>query len=102
MSAISLATLSQNLNIATVEQIHVYSGMLLNRLNPDLRVLETANQAQFAAQFNIFQIADGTQRVMIRTSIEIDDNWTSDRSKKLWMWVKELSNTQIPPNFLNN
>lgn len=102
MSALTLSTLSQNLNISTVEQLHVYTGMLLNRLNPTLQVLETQDGSVFAAQFNVFQISDGTQRIITRSSIEIDPSFASDRTKKLWMFAKELSNVQLPPGFLSN
>lgn len=102
MSGISLSTLSQNLNIATVEQLHVYTGMLLNRMNPSLRVLETQDGSVFAAEFNIFTIADGSQRVITRTSLEIDPTYSSDKTKKLWMFVNELTNTQVPSAFLSN
>jgi len=102
MSAISLATLSQNLNIATVEQLHVYTGMLLNRMNPNLRVLETQQDSLFAAEFNIFTISDGTQRVITRTSLALDPTYNSDKTKKLWMFVNELTNTAIPAGFLSN
>lgn len=102
MSSISLATLSQNLNIATVEQLHVYTGMLLNRMNSNLKVLETQDGSVFAAEFNIFTIADGSQRVITRTSLKIDPTYNSDKTKKLWMFVEELTNTAIPAGFLSN
>lgn len=102
MSAINLATLSQNLNIATLEELHVYTGFLLNRVNPTLQVLETPTQVQYACQFNIFQVADGTHRVLTRTSLAIDPDWTSDKTQKLWKFVNQLSDVQIPASFLSN
>lgn len=102
MSAISLVTLSQNLNIATIEQLHVYTGLLMNRIYPTNQVLETPQQTQYACQFNTFQIADGSTRVLIRTSLPIDPNFVSDKSKKLWMFTGELGNLTIPPAFLSN
>jgi len=104
MSNINLALLAQNLDIETVEELHVYTGMLLNRLHPNLKVVETPDGSVFAAEFNIFKISDGTHRVITRTSIEIDPAFNSDRTKKLWKFVRRLdnANVQIPPAFLAN
>jgi hypothetical protein len=103
MSDINLAALAQNLNIATLEQLHLYTGILLNRLHSDLKVIETPGVAVSAAEFNIFTIADGSQRAIIRTSIAVDPTWNSDRSKKTWMFAQRLNgNVQIPASFLAN
>lgn len=103
MSDINLQTLAQNLNITTVEQLALYTGMLLNRMNAGLKVNETANEAVNVAEYNIFTIADGSQRAIIRLSLPIDPTWNSDRTKKTWMFAQPLNgNVQIPANFLSN
>lgn len=103
MSAINLTTLAQNLNITTVEQLHVYTGFLLNRLTPSLKFNEVANEAAIpVALFNIFTMPDGTQRIITRTSIAIKPEFLSDRSKKLWMFADELDTSTIPVGFLSN
>lgn len=103
MSDISLETLAQSLNIATAEQLHVYTGFLLSTIYPTLKVTEVANsEALRVAEFNIFTIADGSQRVITRTSIPIDPAYKYDRTKKLWMYTQPIDDIQIPAGFLSN
>jgi hypothetical protein len=47
-------------------------------------------------QNSIFTAADDTLRLLIRSSIELDPDYVSDRSKKLWMFAQEFENIAIP------
>jgi hypothetical protein len=101
MTAINLATDIPNA-IVTLEQLHAWSGTLLKRLNPTLAVLEAENLAQFVMQDGIFSAADNSDRLLVRASLEIDPDYKSDRSKKLWMFAREFSNVAIPAAFKTN
>ena len=101
MTTISLATDIPN-SIVTLEQLHAWSGLTLDRINPSLAVLEAENLAQFVMQTGIFSAADNSNRLLIRSSFAVDPNFISDRTKKLWMFAKEFSNVAIPTAFKEN
>ena len=101
MTAINLATDIPNA-IVTLEQLNAWSNLTLARINPTLAVLESENYSQFVMQSGIFSAADNSNRLVGRASFELDMNYISDRSKKLWMFVNEFSNVQIPAAFKVN
>jgi hypothetical protein len=101
MTAINLAGDVPNA-IVTLEQLNAWCGLTIARINPSLATLEAENYAQFVAQSGIFSSADNTNRLLIRTSLALDPNYISDRSKKLWMFVNEFSNVAIPAAFKAN
>lgn len=101
MTAINLATDIPNA-IATLEQLNAWSGITLDRINPSLAVLEAENLAQFVMQTGIFSAADNSNRLLIRSSLLMDPNFVSDRTKKLWMFAKEFSGVSIPQAFKEN
>jgi hypothetical protein len=101
MTALNIATQIPS-NIVTLEQIHAWSGFALNFINPNLGVLETPTSAQQIAQVNLFQSADAVFRAQFRVTPEIDSQYTLDRSKKIWMHVKEISTVQLPPGYTQN
>lgn len=100
MTALTLANLPSS--IATVEQLTAWCGLTLATINPTLAVLEAQDRAEVCAQINLFQAADGTSRLVVRASLPMDPALTYDRTKKLWLWTKDLSNTSIPAGFLAN
>ena len=101
MTLINLANDIPNA-IVTYEQLHAWSGLVLTRLNPTLSVLESDNFAQFVMQSGIFSAADNTSRLLIRSSIALQPDYVSDRSKKLWMFASEFSNIAVPASFKEN
>lgn len=101
MTTINLAT-SIPSNIATLEQLHVWTGLSLGYLNPTLAVLESANNPQKSVQTQIFQAADDYNYLLIRSLIRYDPNFVSDRTKKLWMFAQDLSNVALPAGFSAN
>jgi hypothetical protein len=101
MTAINLAADIPNA-IVTLEQLDAWVGLTIARINPSLAVLEAENYAQFVAQSGIFSAADNSNRLLVRTSLKLDPNYISDRSKKLWMFVEEFSNVAIPAAFKVN
>ncbi len=101
MTVINLATDIPNA-IVTLEQLHAWSGLTLARINPSLAILEAENFAQYVMQSGIFSAADNSNRLLTRASLELDMNYISDRSKKLWMFANEFSNVSIPAAFKAN
>lgn len=89
-------------NIALLEQHMAWSALALDFLNPTIAVLETPERAEKCAQTSIFQAADNTYRLLVRATLPLDPTYVSDRSKKLWMFVQELSNTSLPSGFTSN
>lgn len=55
-------------------------------------------------QSGVFQAFDGSERIFIRASVELDPTYKFDTSKKLWMFVKEFANGNIvvPAGFTTN
>jgi hypothetical protein len=48
---------------------------------------------------SIVSTADGNQRAICRASFELDPNYTTDTTQKLWMFAQPLSDTVIPAAF---
>lgn len=101
MSAINIGTQIPN-SIVTLEQLAAWCLLTLSRINPTLAVLESDVRSELAVQTGIFTAADESQRLLLRASIKLDPDYTSDRSKKLWMFAEELSNVQVPASFTTN
>lgn len=101
MSSLNLANQIPN-SIVTLEQHAAWSILALARINPNLAVLETEARAELAVQTGIFRAADETTRLLLRASIELDPAFSSDTSKKLWMFAREFGQTQIPASFTTN
>lgn len=101
MTAINLALDVPNA-IVTLEQLTAWCGLVTTRINPKLAILEAENFAQYVSQSGIFSAADNSSRLLVRNSLELDPNYVSDRSKKLWMFTKEFSNVAIPADFKAN
>lgn len=89
-------------NINTLERLHAWSGFALAFLNPTLAVLETPNSPQKVAQSQIFQATDNTNRLLVRATLVLPDDYVSDRTIKLWMRTLEFSNVALPAAFKVN
>lgn len=46
--------------------------------------------------FSIISTADQTQRAIVRTSIELNPSWTSDRTLPVWGFAEPMGNAIIP------
>lgn len=101
MSAINITNQIPT-SIVTVEQLHVWSGLALGFMFPTTKVVETELGAVNCIQSGIFQAADQSTRIFIRTSIELDGSYVQDRTSKLWMKAKELGNVVIPTGYTSN
>lgn len=88
--------------INTVESLVAWGIYVLATANPQKAILEDLNRSEYAAQTGIVKAADQSQRMIGRASLELDDTYLTDNTKKLWMHVKELSSVEIPPGFKTN
>lgn len=99
----TILTLSQiPTNINTVEKLHAWSGLLLASVNPTRQILETENTTEFVARYFVAIAFEGSTRLVERVSLPVDPTYVSDRTRKFWDFVQELSNTSIPASFLSN
>ncbi len=90
MTAIVLATDIPS-NIVTLEQLAVWAGNCLSKLNSTITVVEGVNYTQNAAQSGTFYIASNdTTRHIGRTSIEMNADYLIGGAKP-WMYAQELS-----------
>lgn len=101
MTAINIANQIPN-SIVTLEQAICWACLAGATINPSIASLETQNQSELVMQTAIFTGADKTQRLLLRASIELDPAFMYDRSKKLWMFAREISQTQLPAAFTTN
>ncbi len=87
-------------SIATVEQLAVWVGTLLDNVTGTKQIKEQENSLLvYAAQFQIFRAADETVRCIIRQSIELDPLYVADQTKKSWMFARPLTTAEIPLGF---
>ncbi|GAP99127.1 hypothetical protein [Leptolyngbya sp. NIES-2104] len=100
MSAVNIQTQIPN-SITTLEQLAAWVVLCLCRVNPTDSVLESDTIRELIAQNGIFRAADGTDRLFLRLSLELDPEFKTD-SRKLWMSVKEISQAQIPVAYTTN
>lgn len=85
--------------IVTVEQYVAWSGLLIHRLNPTLKVLETENSSELACTAATFTADDNTERLLLRINLKLNPNWQAT-AQKLWMATQELSQTEAPSGYL--
>ncbi|MBD0268555.1 MAG: hypothetical protein ICV77_09705 [Cyanobacteria bacterium Co-bin8] len=90
--------------ITTIAQLHTWSGLALEELNRGVNYKEAQGSAIDSGlaplvDTSIISAADGTKRLILRTSMELAPTYTSDRSKKMWMFTQNMSNALLPANF---
>jgi len=98
MTTLNLSIIPPQIN--TVERLAAYSALLLSRVNPTLSILEVLGEPEIRAAFaGVGTDSTGRQRLIMRISLELDANYASS-TEALWLDVKELSNVQVPAQFL--
>lgn len=86
--------------IATVEQLVAWCGMQLERTTGTRALVEVdGGLPEFVAQAPIARDPSGSPRLVVRVNLELDPVFTSDKTKKLWLHVKELIQGSIPAEF---
>ncbi len=101
MTAFSTADLPDGIN--TVEKLHLWSGTLLQHLNPELTVIEVGgslDRAILSQPWFITAANPPNWRVITRSSIQVNSNW--QRGGKLWNYALELGSASIPSEFKSN
>lgn len=87
--------------ITTLEQLHAWTGLALEEINPDLQVVEGSGAAVSVCDTGIFDVEQTKKtRLISRASLEINKGFTYS-GKKLWEEVLEFSNTALPAGFKN-
>lgn len=91
-------------SINTVERL-VFWGLLgLYDLNRGITYREasgTSIDSGLAPLVDVSYVstADGSQRAICRVSFEIDPEFTTDTTQKLWMFAEPLSDSILPDRF---
>lgn len=89
-------------SITTVEQMHAWTGTILNDLYLAQTAIEDTGTAARVAQQSAFLVT-ATQtpqwRLVNRTSLALNANWR--RSGRLWLSVATLGNSAIPSEYLS-
>lgn len=101
MSAINISNQIPN-NIVTMEQIFVWSGLALQFMNPQHKIVETEAGGVNAMQSGMFTAFDGSERIFIRGSIALNPAYKVDRTQKLWMFAEEFGQIVVPTGFTTN
>lgn len=97
MTTLSTTQIPSNIN--TVEKLLLWGALLLQKNNPTLAVVETANtNPEKVAQVAMIRADDDTIRAILRLSIPIDPNYASNTAK-FWENALELANIAIPTSF---
>lgn len=79
----------------TAEKLAAWAGLLLHRTNGNLKVVEAPNYSDYACQASIFQADDGTQRLIIRLTLELEDGY-AESGAKVWTQIKPFSEVAVP------
>ena len=83
--------------IQTIEQLTVWCGSILQRLNKQRTILEAEGEIpSLAVQFFQLAAADFTERAIYRVSVPLDANWQSNRDGAFWESVQQLSTADLP------
>lgn len=87
--------------IDTLEELVAWGQMTLYNLNSGAMYKEAEGSSIDSGlapliDFSIISTADGTQRAICRTSIELNSTWTADASMPLWNFAEAMSTAPIP------
>lgn len=87
--------------IDTLEELVAWGQMTLYNLNSGAMYKEAEGSSIDSGlapliDFSIISTADGSQRAICRTSLELNPSWTSDNSMPLWNFIEPMSTAVIP------
>lgn len=90
-------------DINTVEQLAVWALLLLDDQAGIVQIKEEENMLPvWAAQTQIVRVADKTKRMIGRFSLEMEPDYDTNTTVKLWRRVKEVVTTTIPITYTTN
>jgi hypothetical protein len=85
--------------VNSVEKLFIWATMVLARVNPTRRVVESPDLSAINVVVpNVIKADDNTVRFVGRVSIELDSNYGTG-TQKLWEFAKDLDNVAIPSNY---
>lgn len=87
--------------IDTLEELVAWGQMALYNLNSGSMYKEAEGSSIDSGlapliDFSIISTADGTQRAICRTSLELNASWTADASMPLWNFIEAMTTAPIP------
>lgn len=87
--------------ITTIEQLHAWTGMILNDLYPTLTAIEDTNissRVAVSSPFFVDATTPVTWRMITRTSLPINVNWRRSKSG-LWLSIQEIGTITVPTDY---
>lgn len=86
--------------IDTLEKLAAWVGLTMTRLNPTLATLEDPGLIpERVCQATIRRIDDGSERIIIRISIPLNEAYKENGTAKFWTFATEISNVVLPAGF---
>ena len=86
-------------SIDTLEKLSLWVGIALSKINPTQTAIEGSGPEAKVAEFGIFNVPQTSKtRVILRQSLEIEDDFVSE-GKKLWEQAVEFSSNSLPAGF---
>lgn len=99
-----MTPLNKNLipaSVDTVEKLNCWTAMILNQLYRTQTAIEGDGSPQRVAQFGVYNVAnDNTTRVLLRTSLKVENNFGSS-GQKIFALVDDLGTDAIPAEYLS-
>jgi hypothetical protein len=90
-------------SITTLEQLHVWSGLALRAANgPKTSVENEGFLPERVAQCPIIETPNDGIRMLTRVCVQFDPAFSSDKTKKLWLFANELTVGTMPTSFTSN
>lgn len=110
MGTFDLSLPTQTMNItnadlppfATVEEVAAWSTYTLQQHNKGLKVVETELGSEFFATTGIFTTPSGEDRLLIRATLPMKENWAISAESRIWKRVASQTNVVILAGYKTN
>lgn len=98
MSTLNLVKIPAEIN--TLEKLHAWSAFALQKCNPTKTIVEQPNTDPInLCSVSIFRADDQSLRLLTRINLPLDSDYAESASP-IWENTNEISNTDIPPSYL--
>ncbi len=88
------------ITVNSLEKLAAWVGLLMSRINPTLATLEDPGLIpERVCQATIRRIDDGTERLIIRISIPLNEAYKENATAKFWTFANDISNVVVPAGF---
>jgi hypothetical protein len=101
MTTITAASIPSSAS-STLERLACWALLALARVNPDLDVLEPEDSSTRAVQASLIIDDTGAPRLVGRISLQLNSDYATDSTSKLWAKTLEFSQTALPTGFTSN